>query len=178
MLIQLLPILLLASGSSTSAVINDSNSPETVVLETKWNGDQVTFLSKQVGDPKYPDVELSVVSPDGDRHSTPKRLALLTHEGGVPEIAAIGFANADKDRQKELIVIVRWSIMHYDVSGSMYDVQIYDDLHALPKPLNHLEKMSAHFGLGCECWRRNGADETFRYRTIAAIKKELKRLGF
>ena len=38
-------------------------------------------------------------------------------EGGPPQIEAVFFANADRDKAKELIVICSWPQRHYDVWG-------------------------------------------------------------
>jgi len=39
-------------------------------------------------------------------------------------------------------------------------------------------KVSRHFGVGCDCGRRNGATTHYRFMTIAAVKAELRRLGY
>jgi hypothetical protein len=146
-------------------------------LEAVWNGEKVVFVSQLVGDPEYPELELSVTT-DRNQVDVARKISVFPHEGGIPELVAIGFANADADKSKELIVIVSWSVRHYDVSGTMYEVQIYDDWSDSPSALQILDRVSQRFGLGCECWRRGEADEKYRYQTVSAVKKELNRLGY
>jgi len=98
-------------------------------------------------------------------------------EGGVPNIAAIGFANADHDAAKELIVILAWAQQHYDSSGTLYEVRIFDDPQPGQTALTLL-KLSDKFGMGCDCASRDGKSTDFRFKTVAAVKAELKRLGY
>jgi hypothetical protein len=84
-------------------------------------------------------------------------------------------ANADKDKAQELIVLVAWPVQHYDVEGTYYQVKVYDDVGAGVHPLTALSK---HFGEGCDCGRRDDKPDRFHYKTIAAIKKELVRMGY
>jgi hypothetical protein len=98
-------------------------------------------------------------------------------KGGTPDILAIGFANADRDADRELIVILAWSQVHYDFSVTLYEVRLFD----APKPGQAqltLLPVSGKFGVGCECGRRDGPDEHYRFKTVAAVKAELKRLGY
>jgi hypothetical protein len=48
-------------------------------------------------------------------------------DGGIADIAAIGFANADKNPAKELIVILKWNQQHAFELGTAYEVRIFDD---------------------------------------------------
>jgi hypothetical protein len=98
-------------------------------------------------------------------------------EGGVPNIAAIGFANADHDPAKELIVILAWAQQHYDANGTLYEVRIFDDPQPGQTALTLL-KLSDKFGMGCDCASRDGKSTDFRFKTVAAVKAELKRLGY
>jgi hypothetical protein len=63
------------------------------------------------------------------------------------------------------------------VSGTLCEVRIFD----APKP-DHLAlnllKISDHFGFECDCEWRDGRRRHFRFKTIAAVKTELKRLGY
>ncbi len=98
-------------------------------------------------------------------------------EGGTLDIVALGFANADHDPAKQLIVILAWSQRHADFEGTLYEVRIFDD----PKPGQQaltLLKVSQKFGSGCDCQWRDGTSKHDRFKTIAAVKAELKRLGY
>ena len=101
-------------------------------------------------------------------------------EGGDPRIEAVFFANADKDKAKELIVICSWPQRHYDFSGTLYGTFIFDDLRtgASPTELSFLENVSKRVSGDCECDWRNGKKRTSRYKTAAGVRDGLKQLGF
>jgi hypothetical protein len=101
-------------------------------------------------------------------------------EGGDPKIEAVFFANADKDKAKELVVICSWPQRHYDFSGTLYGTFIFDDIRtgASPTELKFLENVSERVSGDCECEWRNGKKRTSRYKTAASVRAGLKKLGF
>ncbi len=101
-------------------------------------------------------------------------------EGDTPKIEAVFFANADKDKAKELIVICSWLQRHYDVSGTLYGTFIFDDLRpgANPTELSFLEGVSERVSDDCDCEWRGGKKKTSKYKTAASVKAGLKKLGF
>lgn len=141
-----------------------------------WNGVPTLFVDYKTGDadPERPLVALQRMAAGGYRTI---QVTLGEQEGGTPDILAIGFANADRDPDKELIIILAWPQVHYDFSGTLYEVRLFD----APKPGQAeltLLSVSRKFGMGCECGRRDGPDEHYRFKTVAAVKAELKRLGY
>jgi len=101
-------------------------------------------------------------------------------EGDTPKIEAVFFANADKDKARELIVICSWLQRHYDVNGTLYGTFIFDDLRpgANPATLVFLEGVSERVSGDCDCEWRDGRKKTSNYKTAASVKAGLKRLGF
>lgn len=101
-------------------------------------------------------------------------------EGDTPTIEAVFFANADKDKAQELIVICSWLQRHYDVSGTLYGTFVFDDLRpgAHPTELSFLEGISERVSGDCECEWRDGKRKTSKYKTAASVKAGLKKLGF
>ena len=101
-------------------------------------------------------------------------------EGDTPKIEAVFFANADKDKARELIVICSWLQRHYDVNGTLYGTFIFDDLRpgANPATLVFLEGVSERVSGDCDCEWRDGRKKTSKYKTAASVKAGLKRLGF
>ncbi|MDR6531087.1 hypothetical protein J2800_001829 [Caulobacter rhizosphaerae] len=141
-----------------------------------WNGVPTLFVDYKTSDadPERPLVALQRQAAGGYRTI---QVTLGEQEGGTPDILAIGFANADRDPERELIVILAWPQVHYDFSGTLYEVRLFD----APKPGQTeltLLPVSGKFGTGCECGRRDGPDEHYRFTTVAAVKAELKRLGY
>ena len=143
---------------------------------TSWNGVPTLFVDyeTQEADPERPLVALQRQA-DG-RYRT-LQVTLGEQEGGTPDILALGFANADRDTDKELIVILAWPMRHYDVSGTLYEVRLFDAAKPGQTELMLLP-LSGKFGLGCECERTDEPAEHYRFKTIAAVKAELKRLGY
>lgn len=101
-------------------------------------------------------------------------------EGGDPKIEAVFFANADKDKAQELIVICSWPQIHYDFGGTLYGTFVFDDLRpgTNPAKLRFLESVSRRVSGDCECQWRDGKKKVSKYKTAASVKAGLKRLGF
>ena len=101
-------------------------------------------------------------------------------EGGDPQIEAVFFANADRDKAKELIVICSWPQRHYDFSGTLYGTFVFDDLQsgARSTELKLLEGVSRRVSGDCECEWRNGKKRTSRFKTAASVRAGLKKLGY
>jgi len=153
------------------------------IVDAPWNGRRTLFADYQRGELQnnytvsFRELFALVQQPDGAW----RKLAVTTgeEEGGDAEVAAIGFANADRDADRELIVILKWPQQHYDYSGAFYEVRLFDTPAAGKPALAYLETVSKKFGgVGCECSSREGGDKHYRFQTIAAVKQELKRLGY
>lgn len=101
-------------------------------------------------------------------------------EGGDPKIEAVFFANADKDKAQELIVICSWPQSHYDVSGTLYGTFVFDDPRpgANPTKLSFLKGVSEKVSGSCDCEWRDGKRKKSKYKTAASVKTGLRKLGF
>jgi hypothetical protein len=88
-------------------------------LETKWNGRPVIFVD-------FPRDQDRVVvaleqAPDGGYRKLD--VTVGEEEGGLAEVAAVGFANADRDPAGELIVILAWPVQHAVDTGEKLDAR-------------------------------------------------------
>ncbi|MFD2162589.1 hypothetical protein ACFSJU_09320 [Paradesertivirga mongoliensis] len=100
-------------------------------------------------------------------------------EGGAPTIESFFFANADKDLKKELVIIASWNVQHYDVSGTLYQTFVYDNMSNLKdNKLRFLKYISNKLSGGCECDWQDERSRKAKFTTAASIKDELKRLGY
>lgn len=99
-------------------------------------------------------------------------------EGATPKIETVFFANADKDKAKELIVICSWLQRHYDVGGTLYRTFVFDDLRPNTSKLTFLESVSERVSGDCDCEWRDGRKKTSKYKTAASVRAGLKKLGF
>lgn len=100
----------------------------------------------------------------------------ILEDGGMPEIIAVSFANTDKDKKKELIVLCTYDQKHYDYEGTFYETYIYDTPTNTDKLL-FLNNLNEHF-YGCECSFRNGQVKTAKYKTIKDVKRQLDKMGY
>ena len=154
------------------------------VIETEAWGHQKTVLafyeteSKTSGQTERKTVGYIFLSHDANTY---QKILIKTFEpeGGDPQIEAVFFANADKDRPKELIVICSWPQRHFDFSGILYGTFIFDDLRTgtSPAELSFLEGVSRRVSGACECEWRNGKKKTSRYKTAKSVRAGLRRLG-
>jgi hypothetical protein len=165
-----------SDGAFAERVLQLSQDNHVHVMAAAWNGSPMLFVDYETfdKDPERPLVALQQ-QPSGSYRII--RVTVGEQEGGTPDIAAIGFANADRDPAQEVIVILSWPQQHYDVEGTLYEVRIFDDakpgVDTLP-----LLKVSDHFGTVCDCNWRDGKSKRFRFKTIAAVKAELRKLGY
>ena len=175
--------MLLALSSGSRGAINDAAASRFLGIDrasanttqAKWNGRNAAFVEYLTGADED-ELQVFVVYNDGGRlHSA--KVTTGERDCCVPHVAAIGFANADRDAAKELIVILRRPIFNYDVGGSLYEVRVFDDLKVGQESLTPLLKISTRFGSACDCQWRDGKTKRYKFKTIAAVQQELKRLG-
>jgi len=103
----------------------------------------------------------------------------LDNEGSKPVIESVFFANADKDDNKELIILASWEQRHHDVNGTLYSTFVYDDLLTDPQMKLILNKnISEKLSGGCECEWSDGTSKKAKFKNASDIKTELQRLGY
>ena len=154
---------------------HDTNSD---AIATTWNGRSVAFVEHVQIAANEELRLLDMVFRDDRGNLTSARVTTVEEEGGLPEIAAIGFANADHDRLKELLVLLTWPQRHFDYEGAFYEVRVFDDFKPGQAALVAMDDVSSHFDLGCDCVWRDGTRKRYRYKTISAVRAELRRMGF
>jgi hypothetical protein len=147
---------------------------EVHALESRWNDHPSIFVDF------VRDEERSLVLLQHQGEGLWRTIKITTgeQEGGTPDIAAIGYANADRDAADELIVILAWPQRHADVSGTLYEVRIFDD-RAEGVQLDRLSEVDNRFDVhSCDCEWSDGRKERYPFKTIATVKSELKRHGY
>lgn len=147
------------------------------VTPATWNGRLWVFADYLNG--AAGEEERQLVMLDERMARPPVQVTVGEQEGGAPRILAIGFANADRDKARELIVLLAWDIRHYDVGGTMYGIRILDDWKPGQKalvPVNSAEKLFRQYE--CDCGRRDEPDTVASVKTIAVVKQALKRAGY
>jgi hypothetical protein len=98
-------------------------------------------------------------------------------DDGIPEIATVFFANADHDpKDKEIVILVRTPLNHYDYGGEYYDGYVY-------KLTGNTQKGAVFSGLQsdasapflgqCECRFRDGHSSHAQYKDAESIRKAL-----
>jgi hypothetical protein len=156
---------------------------DTHILTTKWNGRPYVFVdfpvARNISQSTETEGDRDLIAlaqmPDGSL----KRVFVTTaeEEGGEGSIAAIGFGHPGQGPD-DLIVLISWPVQHADVAGTLYEVRLFGDPGAkLPATLSALEKLGKHFDHdNCDCGRTGEKPEHFPFKTMAAIKAELKKL--
>lgn len=142
--------------------------------ESEWNGRPVVFVDHVTGTGEQ---EFRLDAVYRDDAGQLRSAEVVRDNSCCTTEAAVGPANADGDPDEELIVILRGSVSNYDVSGSLYEVRLFDALRPGEPSLAPLSQLSAHFGSECDCEWRDGTRKTFAYKTVAAVQRELARLG-
>lgn len=160
------------------AAVTERRANEHVLRRVQWNGREQLFVDYPETAEDYQSRTLALAEYDmlGGVHLQPVTFA--EEEGGLPEFALIGTANADGDPAQELVVQLRWQIRHYDVVGTLYEIRVFDQLSPDGGSPVLLREPSEQLGTGCDCDRRDEPDETYAFRTLTDIRGELARLGF
>jgi hypothetical protein len=159
------------------------------IIETKWNGlpvvvalyDQTYKLLKQ-NDPDqqtYHRIIGTVFIRLDSNYYSKTSFGTIDTEGGDPIIETVFFANADKDKTKELIVIASWQQRHYEVNGTLYGTFVFDhELTSATLEWNLLEDISNQLSGGCECSWSDGTSKKAKFKTENDIRAELLRLSY
>ena len=164
----------LATAKSLLGVVDD----DAHTTKASWNGRQVVFVDYVTGEGDDVVRHLGAIQEVAPGQLQPIRVTEAGVDPTVAEVTAIGFSNADRDAAKELVVILNWPIQIYDVGGNFYEVRVFDDAKLGQQKLVELEKLSKHFGTECDCQWRDGKVKHFRFKTVAAVRRELRRLGY
>jgi hypothetical protein len=112
--------------------------------------------------------------------------------GGARErtIETVFFANADKDKQREIVIMTKamaWSPRYADnyLDGYFYENYIYDnyDLGKPPKSLTQFKKLSEEFqefegAVNNSKTGRLIRKEKAKYKDLKSIRNRLKQLGY
>lgn len=100
-------------------------------------------------------------------------------DDGIPEVSTVFFVNADHDqRSREVVVLVRTPLNHYDYGGEYFDGYIYK---LTGDPLVGVvfaglqSDVSAPFLDQCECGFRDGRTTHARYKDADSIRKALSK---
>jgi hypothetical protein len=154
------------------------------VIETKlWDGKTAVILAFYYTDKQDEGtwVEGHIFIPSG-----PDTYKMIFIDGYNPEgspcsIESVFFANADKDADKELVILCRWTQGNpHGIMGQFYQVYFYDKIDFKnppnqPAQLKHLEKA---FPFEYDGKNDVGEVSKAKYKTADAIRKKLKELGY
>lgn len=159
------------------------------VLDTKWDMKPViisfyeqTYKLPVQDDPDQQDYSRvigEIFFQTDSNHYNRFIVDTIESEGGDPKIESVFFANADKDKNKEVIIIVSWPQVHAGVRGTLYGTYVYDDLlKNSEKKLRYIKNISQKLSGGCECKYEDGKSGKAKFKKAPDIKAELKRLGY
>ncbi len=174
----------------TRAMTNDNSKITGKVIETKWNSETVIFafiavekIQKNATD-QYVEtnVEGYVFFPISENLYSKVLIDSYDEEGAVAEIESVFFSNADRDNQKELIVLCSWDQNRHaaPISGKLYQVWVYDNviLNKIPEKLKSLNDLERLFTSEFDGTNDAGETSKAKYTNATKIKQRLKQLGF
>jgi hypothetical protein len=154
------------------------------LVAATWNGVPTLFVDYDAIKGEETTRPLVALMKQADGRYRVVHVTIGEEEGGEAAFDAIGFANADHSNNKSLITILAWDAAHGDlVSGIYYEVRIFPAPRPGQTELSPLA-VSKHFDGGCECRHNDGGPKQkpywthFRFKTIAEVKVELKKLGY
>jgi hypothetical protein len=161
--------------SFAKRVVGFSDDADPHTTAAIWDGVRTLFADYKTA-VEYPERLLVALQQQPGGGYRAIQVTTGEQEGATPDIA-LGLANADHDPAEELVVILAWPQLHYDVEGTLYEVRFLDDPKPDQSPLTQFE-VNQEFDATCDCGWRDGTTKRFRFKTIAAVRAELKRLGY
>lgn len=96
-------------------------------------------------------------------------------------IQSVFFANADNDKEKELIILTTCSHrLQYLYDGTEYSTWVFDNfsMKKIPKEMSFLDEISNKLYGGFEGYLDDNENSKAKLKNANDIKKELKSLGF
>jgi len=186
--------LIARNAEETAAQFAERQKPKNAtlthnVIEALWNGNSTIIslydLPYKLSLENDPDQQtyhkiIGFVFSELDKNTYSKvTFGPIDTEGGSPSIETVFFANADNDKAKELLLIASWEQRHFEVNGTLYGTYVFDN-ETIEKSfdLKLLEEISKKLDGGCECTWSDGTSKKSRFKTAAAVKKELVKLGY
>lgn len=162
----------LAFGFALADVVPGS---EKVEAKARWNGAPTVFRSLVDRGPEGDILDLQATIREARR----VRVDRFLPNGGMARIRTIAFAQADRDRDEELVVIVAWPHVTAEARGELYEVRIYDDPGSASTGwLVPMADLNHHFAQqnGCDCTLADGRRLAYPFKTAGAVKAELEKL--
>ena len=160
------------------------------VIETKWNSETAIFAFVAVEEiqknesEQYVEINVEgyVFIPISENLYRKVLIDSYGEEGAVAEIESVFFSNADKDNQKELIILCSWDQNRHaePISGKLLQVWVYDNvvLNKIPEKLKSLNDLERLFAGEFDGTNDAGETSKAKYTNAAKIKQRLKQLGF
>ena len=116
-----------------------------------------------------------------ENYTTYRRIFIDTfyNKGGLPRIDSVFFTNADKDKDRELVILTTWPLDHPPIVGTMYGTYIYDkpNTDSLGYRLKYFKQLSEKLDGGFE-GKRNRETVKAEYKNAAEIKTALRQMGY
>ena len=97
------------------------------------------------------------------------------------EINSIFFANADKDKEKELIILTKnQHRLQYLYDGTEYSTFVFDNFKKVktPKEMTLLADISNELFGGFDGFLEDNPNSKAKFKTAEQVKKQLKKLGY
>ncbi len=98
-------------------------------------------------------------------------------ESEYPEIIDVFWMNIDKDIEKELFVLYKYFSLHYDFTGYVYDLAIFDNPNIYCDCLENIDRFGGTF-ISFEGINGEGIESIPTYTTKEQVINKMKQLGY
>ncbi len=171
-----------SAGSFVKRITNLDELPHPVIETKEWDSVRKSIIYF-VPDVKGEEINIIgyLLIPINSMNYSRVLIDTFQQEGANPKIETVFFANADKDKQREMIIQTSWEQNHRGagVYGMLYGTYIYDNpnLASPPRQLKFFKSLSAKLDGGFE-GKQEGKKVKAKYKTVNSIKAGLKKMGY
>ena len=153
------------------------NISEPVRLDFPTPGSIVQFLGPGCGADQSA-VHVYAITPQ-EKSLTSAFIGAIELPGGdAPSVASAFLANADKDADPELFLIVRTDVRHPGLrtEGDLYSVYVFDMVAKSPLRIVHMESLEGALGVGLD-GVLEGRRVSYPYKDARSVREYLKKHG-
>jgi hypothetical protein len=166
------------------------------VTRIKASSERITYrvIETNVWDSKYPSIVVFYQNLN-DKENRPEILGHLymkqydveyyrdisfgdlIGEDEYPEIVDIFWYNIDDDKEKEMFVIYKYHMLHYDFTGYVYDVCVFDNPNIYSDSLESLDQFEGLF-VGFEGISGESVEYSPAYSSKEEVIQKLMEMGY
>ncbi|RXK87059.1 hypothetical protein [Filimonas effusa] len=161
-------------------ITNREYLPHPVIETAEWDSTRKVIIYF-VEDSEEESVTGYLLIPGTNRQYRRVLIDTIQPDDGRSVIESVLFANADKDKQREIVIMIKWPQRRRGahIDGDFYDTQVYDvpDLNNPPAKLSFYKEISDKLDGGFEGETKTGSHKA-KYKTVSSVRAALKKMGY